>query len=98
MLLMAKGRGFSPNFVLFAGWYVSLENLKQVRDHGWRWLTRLKVNRQVAPADRVCRSLDEVAFGIAGQVVHLRGEVMDWSRSSESTLQTAWRSIGQPAI
>lgn len=73
MLLMAKGRGFSPKCVLFDGWYASLENLKQVRDHGWRWLTRLKGNRQVTPADRVRRSLDEVAFGTAGQVVHLRG-------------------------
>ena len=53
MLLMAKGRGFSPKYVLFDGWYASLENLKQVRDHGWQWLTRLKGNRQVTPEDRV---------------------------------------------
>ena len=73
MLLMAKGRGFSPEYVLFDGWYASLENLKQVRDHGWRWLTRLKGNRRVTPEDRVPRSLDEVAFVEAGVVVHLRG-------------------------
>ncbi len=73
MLLMAKGRGFSPQYVLFDGWYASLENLKQVRDHGWRWLTRLKGNRQVTPEDRVARTLDEVAFGAFGKVVHLRG-------------------------
>ncbi len=73
MLLMARGRGFSPRYVLFDGWYASLENLKQVRDHGWRWLTRLKGNRQVTPEDRVSRSLDEVAFGDEGLVVHLRG-------------------------
>ena len=51
MLLMAKGRGFSPKYVLFDGWYASLENLKQVRDFGWRWLTRLKGNRSVTPGD-----------------------------------------------
>jgi hypothetical protein len=73
MLLMAKGRGFSPEYVLFDGWYASLENLKQVRDHGWNWLTRLKGNRQVTPQDRIGRSLDEVAIGEAGRVVHLRG-------------------------
>jgi hypothetical protein len=73
MLLMARGRGFSPRYVLFDGWYASLENLKQVRDHGWHWLTRLKGNRQVTPDDRIPRSLDEVAFGPAGRVVHLRG-------------------------
>ncbi len=73
MLLMAKARGFSPRYVLFDGWYASLENLKQVRDHGWHWLTRLKGNRQVTPDDRIPRSLDEVAFVPAGRVVHLRG-------------------------
>jgi hypothetical protein len=73
MLLMARGRGFSPKYVLFDGWYASLENLKQVRDHGWRWLTRLKGNRQVTPEDRAPRTLDEVAFVEAGVVVHLRG-------------------------
>lgn len=73
LLLMAKGRGFSPKYVLFDGWYASLENLKQVRGHGWHWLTRLKGNRQVTPEDRVGRALDEVAFGDSGKVVHLRG-------------------------
>jgi putative transposase len=73
MLVMAKARGFSPKYVLFDGWYASLENLKQVRDHGWRWLTRLKGNRQVTPEDRICRSLDEIAFGGPGRMVHLRG-------------------------
>ena len=95
MLLMAKGRGFAPAYVLFDGWYASLENLKQVRGHGWHWLTRLKGNRQVTPEDRVCRSLDEVAFGASGRVVHLRGygPVL----SSGSTPQTASRSTGRPA-
>lgn len=73
MMLMARGRGFAPDYVLFDGWYASLENLKQVRDHGWRWVTRLKANRVVTPEDRVSRTLDEVAIGVAGVVVHLRG-------------------------
>jgi hypothetical protein len=73
MMLMAKGRGFTPEYVLFDGWYASLENLKQIRDHGWRWITRLKANRKVTPDDRITRPLDEVAFGVDGKVVHLRG-------------------------
>ena len=36
MMLMARGRGFAPEDVLFDGWYASLEDLKQIRDHGWR--------------------------------------------------------------
>jgi putative transposase len=73
MMLMARGRGFAPEYVLFDGWYARLENLKRIRDHGWRWVTRLKANRKVTPDDRVTRTLDEVAIGVAGAVVHLRG-------------------------
>jgi DDE superfamily endonuclease len=73
MLLMARGRGFAPRYVLFDSWYASLENLKQVRDHGWFWLTRLKGNRKVTPADGRTRTLDEVAIRAAGTVVHLSG-------------------------
>lgn len=73
MMLMAKGRGFTPEFVLFDGWYASLENLKQIRRHGWRWVTRLKGNRTVTPEDRITRTLDEVPLGAEGKVVHLRG-------------------------
>jgi len=73
MMLMARGRGFHPEYVLFKGWYASLENLKQSRGHGWHWITRLKGNGKVTPEDRVSRALDEVAFGGQGKVVHLRG-------------------------
>jgi hypothetical protein len=73
MLLMARGRGFSPRYVLFDSWYAGLENLKQIRDYGWQWLTRLKGNRKVTPADGLKRTLDEVAIRAAGTVVHLSG-------------------------
>jgi putative transposase len=72
MMLMAKGRGFSPKYVLFDSWYASLENLKQIRDFGWHWLTRLKGNRTVTVEGRVC-ILDEVPFGSAGTILHLKG-------------------------
>ena len=49
MLEVAHERGFLPECVVFDSWYSSLENLKQVRDFGWVWLTRLKANRLVNP-------------------------------------------------
>jgi hypothetical protein len=73
MLLMAKGRGFSPRYVLFDGWYAGLDNLKQVRGFGWHWLTRLRGDRVVTPNDRLSRALDEVAVSASGTVLHLRG-------------------------
>lgn len=45
----AKRRGFNPKWVVFDSWYSSLENLKQLRRLGWRWLTQLKSNRLVNP-------------------------------------------------
>jgi putative transposase len=73
MLLMAKGRGFSPKYVLFDGWYASLENLKQVRDFGWLWLTRFRRDRVVSTADRRQSQLGDVAVSEEGTVLHLRG-------------------------
>jgi hypothetical protein len=73
MLLMAKGRGFCPRYVLFDGWYASLENLKRVRDHTWRWLTRFRGDRVVSGAGRVHRRLDELEVAETGTVQHLRG-------------------------
>ena len=73
MMLMAKGRGFAPKYVLFDGWYASLENLKQVRDLGWPWLTRLKSNRKVNPEGRGAVSVSEAVLSATGTVIHLVG-------------------------
>jgi putative transposase len=47
MVKSAQVRGFQPKCVLFDSWYSGLENLKLVRELGWRWLTQLKANRLV---------------------------------------------------
>ncbi len=47
MLLTAAQRSFRPECVLFDSWYASIDNLRLVRDQGWRWLTQLKGNRKV---------------------------------------------------
>lgn len=73
MMMMAKGRGFAPKYVLFDGWYASLENLKQVRDLGWTWMTRLKSNRRVNPAGRGVVPLSAADLSASGTVIHLVG-------------------------
>ena len=73
LLAQAQGRGFQPGYVLFDSWYSSLENLKQVRSYGWRWLTQLKSNRQVNPDGRGNRAISTVDIGPEGRQVHLKG-------------------------
>ncbi len=73
MLKVAKGRGFASSYVLFDGWYSSLENLKTIRGCGWHFLTRLKGNRLVNP-DRVGNvRVSSVEIQPEGGVVHLKG-------------------------
>jgi hypothetical protein len=74
MLETAKERGFAPRCVVFDSWYGSLANLKQIRNYGWIWLTRLKRNRQVNPDNTGNRPLHEVAIATVGTVVHLKGD------------------------
>jgi putative transposase len=92
LLLLARGRGFAPKYVLCGSWCARLENLKQVRDQGWLWLTRLRGDRVVSPADRRARPLDEVAGESgAGTVLHLRGSGMVWGfRIDAPDGATAW--------
>ena len=69
----AKARGFAPECVAFDSWYASLENLKAVRAHGWRWLTQLKANRLVNPDGTGNRSLEHCPIAATGTRVHLQG-------------------------
>lgn len=73
MLLAAHERGFTPGCVAFDGWYSSLENLKLIRGLGWRWLTRLKVNRRVNLDRRGNKAVGDTAIEAGGTVVHLEG-------------------------
>lgn len=73
MIARAQRRGFAPGIVLFDGWYASLENLKQVRERGWHWLTRLKHNRKVNPDGRGVIRLSEATLSASGTVLHLVG-------------------------
>ena len=73
MVTTAHDRGFAPDCVAFDGWYSSLENLKLIRSLGWRWLTRLKVNRRVNLDQQGTKTVDETAIEAGGTVVHLQG-------------------------
>jgi putative transposase len=71
LLTVARDRGFSPECVLFDGWYSGLENLKHLRSLGWHWLTRLKSNRKVNPDRTGLRPVRDCEIADAGTVVHL---------------------------
>ena len=73
MMGAAQERGFRPQCVVFDGWYGSLENLKTLKDFGWRWLTRLKSNRLVNPDDTGLRPVSTIDTDTRGKVVHLKG-------------------------
>lgn len=73
MIDTAYVRGFTPECVVFDGWYASLANLKRVRGHQWLWLTRLKSNRLVDPDDTGNRPLSRIDTPASGRVVHLKG-------------------------
>ncbi len=73
MLATAKSRGFSPQCVVFDGWYSSLANLKLIREYGWIWLTRLKRNRHVNPDRSGNRPLHDVDIASTGTIIHLKG-------------------------
>ncbi len=73
MLRAAKERGFAPECVAFDGWYSSLDNLKRIRGLGWRWLTRLKVNRRVNLDRQGLKAVGATAIEAGGTVVHLEG-------------------------
>jgi hypothetical protein len=73
MVREAQKRGFSPKLVAFDSWYSSLENLKQVRECGWHWLTQLKSNRLVNADGSGNRPISTWFIPPQGRQVHLKG-------------------------
>ncbi len=73
LLAAAHARGFTPQCVLFDGWYASVENLKRVRQLGWRFVTRLKANRKVRIDRGEAKALADQPIAAAGTVVWLPG-------------------------
>ena len=73
LLQMAKQRGFQPECVLFDSWYATLKNLKEIRNMGWRWLTRLKANRRVNLNRTGLKAISELPISPSGTEVWLEG-------------------------
>ena len=73
MLLTARERGFTPECVLFDSWYASVDNVRLIRQCGWRWLTRLKANRRVSMEYQPKRALETWPIAETGSAVHLEG-------------------------
>jgi hypothetical protein len=73
MVRIAKARGLSPQFVLFDSWYSGKDNLKAVRDCGWKFLTQVRCNRKVNPDRTGNRPIEECVIAATGTVVHLEG-------------------------
>ncbi len=73
MLLTARERGFMPECLLFDSWYASVDNLRLIRDCGWRWLTWLKANRRVSIDYQPKRALETWPLAETGTEVHLEG-------------------------
>jgi hypothetical protein len=73
MLTTAAARGFAPESVLFDSWYSGLDNLKLLRRLGWRWMCRIKSNRQVNPDGTGNVAVSALTIPGAGLVVHLKG-------------------------
>lgn len=73
MLVLAKYRGFTPRYVLFDGWYASLDNLKLLDKMDYKWVTQLPKNRVVSTEPKKYSHLDELTFSKEEIVVHLKG-------------------------
>jgi putative transposase len=77
MLYTSKERGFNPDYTVFDSWYTGLDNLKQLREMGWRWFARLKENRLVAtvssdPSVFDFRAISDIEIPSEGRIVQLK--------------------------
>ncbi len=61
--------GVTPEIIVADCWYGSLDNVKCVRELGWKWLVELKKNRVVNRNEK----LEDLNIPETGLKVHLRG-------------------------
>jgi hypothetical protein len=73
MLATAQARGFQPQCVLFDSWYSGLQNLKAIRNRGWKFLTQVRCNRRVNWERHGNRAINEQPISAQGTIVHLEG-------------------------
>lgn len=73
MLANTKQRGLNPEAVIADSGYSSLDDLKCVRDLGWKWVMGLKKNRKVNRNGVISTLL----IPDTGLKLHLRGVRLD---------------------
>lgn len=73
MLNKAVQRGFFPRYVLMDSWYSSIENLKHIRNKGWKFICNLKPNRIVSRNRIPCSLSDLVLANTQVSKVWLKG-------------------------
>jgi putative transposase len=71
MLHEAHPRGLVPKYGLFDSRYASIPNLKYVRSKQWKFLTRMKVNRQVRLNRQPAKAVSPMPISAHGTVVWL---------------------------
>lgn len=59
MIKKAKLRGFSPRYILMDAWYCGIDNLKSIRQEGWKFICNLKSNRTVS-RDRIQMAISDL--------------------------------------
>lgn len=69
MLRLAKERQVKPDAVIADSWYSSLDNLKCIRDFGWKFVMGLRKNRTVNKGEK----LEDLQIPDEGLRIHLRG-------------------------
>jgi len=89
MLQEAQRRGFESECVCFDSWYASLDKLKQVRNLGWSWVTKLHPNRIDNPDRKGQKPLRECEIDSQGTPVYRHPTKSHWNvDSSFSPLRT----------
>ena len=69
LLRISKRREVNPEVVIADSCYSSLDNLKMIRDLGWKWVMGLRKNRSVNKKEK----LENLTIPDEGLRVHLRG-------------------------
>jgi hypothetical protein len=73
MIVLAKNRGFKPEYVLMDAWYSSLNNLKIIDRLSWKWITQFAKNRIVSLKPHQPQHLEDLDIPQEGLKAHLRG-------------------------
>jgi putative transposase len=73
MLVVAKERGFEPDYVTFDSWYSGKDNLKAIEAADWHFLTQVRCNRRVNLDRAGNRPINQLPISDKGTIVHLEG-------------------------